>query len=194
MIGDSFPRSESVRTSSLVLPHPSSRIPHQLPLAGSPSVVPAKRSSIRGHSCSQFSSCVMLIACGFFRRVCPDHLSATTAVQLLWADAHTARRLAGNFFFPGSGSMSFGRRHSRWIRISVEGFESRSLLSTTAFLYVIPELQAQLTKGQKPHLESLPGRLRNRSIRIRFVATYSAQLPDDKSRNSWCPQNSRLSQ
>ncbi len=50
--------------------------------------------------------------------------------------------------------MSSGRRRSRQVRVSVEGFESRSLLSTTAFLYVIPDLQAHLTKGQKPHLES----------------------------------------
>jgi type VI protein secretion system component Hcp len=38
--------------------------------------------------------------------------------------------------------------------ISVEGLESRSLLSTTAFLYVIPNLEAHLTKGEKPHFES----------------------------------------
>jgi Type VI secretion system effector, Hcp len=38
--------------------------------------------------------------------------------------------------------------------ISVEGLENRSLLSTTAFLYVIPNSVAHLSKGETPHLES----------------------------------------
>jgi type VI protein secretion system component Hcp len=50
--------------------------------------------------------------------------------------------------------MSLVRRHSRRMLISVEGLESRSLLSTTAFLYVIPNLEAHSTKGEKPQLES----------------------------------------
>jgi type VI protein secretion system component Hcp len=50
--------------------------------------------------------------------------------------------------------MSLVRRHSRRMLISVEGLESRSLLSTTAFLYVIPSLEAHSAKGETPHLES----------------------------------------
>ena len=51
--------------------------------------------------------------------------------------------------------MSLARRHSRRMLVSVEGLESRGLLfSTTAFLYVIPNLEAPSTKGAKPHLES----------------------------------------
>ena len=50
--------------------------------------------------------------------------------------------------------MSLVRRHSRRMLISVQGLESRSLLSTTAYLYVIPNLEAHLPKGVKPHFES----------------------------------------